>query len=128
MGILQSSIVALGKFIHSHSPAQPHLQYVFDLHNAHMLTPHQRTRLIPIDAVSSSDLAEAANHLLKAEWNELATEGQLLSQNPEVGYGTPLVDRLLPELLTRRLHRARMEVYLYTEVQARREGECNQHS
>lgn len=79
--------------------------------------------MVPIDAVSSADLAEAANHLLKAEWDELATEGQLLSQTPEVGYGTPLVNRLLPELLRQCLHHARMEVYLYTEVQARREHE-----
>lgn len=93
-----------------------------------MLTPHQRTRLIPVDATSSPDLVVAANHLLTAEWSEQAVEGELLSQDPEDGYGANLtIDTLMPELLRQRLHRAILEVSFYTEVQVRRDRcECNQ--
>lgn len=93
-----------------------------------MLIPHQRSTMIPMDATSSPDLAEASNRLIRAEWSEHAVEGELMSQNPEDGYGTTIIDRLAPELLRRRLLRARMEVTFYTEVQARRDQcECNQH-
>ncbi|KZP11469.1 hypothetical protein FIBSPDRAFT_898929 [Athelia psychrophila] len=88
---------------------------------------HERTRLVPINATNSADLAEAANRLIKAEWNELAVEGELLCQAAKMGYGTPLVDRLMPELLRQHLYHTRMEVSFYTEVQARRDI-CAQHS
>ncbi|KZP08054.1 hypothetical protein FIBSPDRAFT_901576 [Athelia psychrophila] len=93
------------------------------VHTFTVLSPsqHTRTRLLPIDATSAADLTEAANHLVKAEWSELAVEGELLSQSPDDGYGAIAVDRLMPELLRHRLNRARMEVSFYAEIQARRE-------
>lgn len=66
-------------------------------------------------------------HLIKAEWNELALEGQLIGQSSDVDYNTAPNDRLVPELVRQRLHRARMEVSFYAEIQARWERKCDPH-